>query len=77
VRAVRETSSLPIAVGFGISLPEQARRNRGVADGVVVGGALVRLIEEHAASPGLEERVAVLPGYEGGAGNVSACGRGS
>jgi len=57
VRAARDASRLPIAVGFGISRPEQARRIAEFADGVVVGSALVRLIEEHAASPGLEERV--------------------
>ncbi len=57
VRAARDASSLPIAVGFGISRPEQARAIAVFADGVVVGSALVRLIEEHAASPDLEERV--------------------
>ncbi len=57
VRAARDASRLPIAVGFGISRPEQARRIADFADGVVVGSALVRLIEEHAASAGLEERV--------------------
>lgn len=38
--------SLPLAVGFGISTPEQARAVAGLADGVVVGSALVRVIEE-------------------------------
>jgi len=57
VRAARDASSLPIAVGFGISRAEQARAIAGFADGVVVGSALVRLIEEHAATSDLEERV--------------------
>jgi tryptophan synthase alpha chain len=57
VRAARDASSLPVAVGFGISRAEQAKTVAGFADGVVVGSALVRLIEEHAASPDLEERV--------------------
>jgi tryptophan synthase alpha chain len=57
VRAARDASSLPVAVGFGISRPEQARAIAVFADGVVVGSALVRLIEEHAASPDLVERV--------------------
>ena len=36
---------LPVAVGFGISTPEQARAVAGIADGVVVGSALVDRIE--------------------------------
>ncbi len=57
VRAARRASSLPIAVGFGISRPEQARAIAEYADGIVVGSALVRLIEENAASPDLERRI--------------------
>lgn len=38
---VRAASPLPLAVGFGISTPEQAARVAGMADGVVVGSALV------------------------------------
>jgi tryptophan synthase alpha chain len=45
VTAIRELASLPIAVGFGISTPEQAARVGAVADGVVVGSALVRALE--------------------------------
>lgn len=41
IQALREAVSLPIAVGFGISTPEQAARVGGVADGVVVGSALI------------------------------------
>ncbi len=39
---VKKASQLPIAVGFGISTPEQVRTVCGLADGVVVGSALVR-----------------------------------
>ena len=41
VARVRAASSLPLAVGFGISTPGQARTVAGLADGVVVGSALV------------------------------------
>jgi tryptophan synthase alpha chain len=57
VRAARQVSSLPIAVGFGISRPEQVRSIATFADGVVVGSALMALIEENAAGPDLEERI--------------------
>ncbi|HZD05220.1 MAG TPA: tryptophan synthase subunit alpha [Longimicrobiales bacterium] len=45
VRALRPRVDLPIAVGFGISTPAQARTVASVADGVVVGSALVRVLE--------------------------------
>ena len=45
VRAVRAAVTLPVAVGFGISTPEQAGVVARIADGVVVGSALVRALE--------------------------------
>jgi len=53
VQRLRATCRLPIGVGFGISSPEQAGRVAGFADAVVVGSALVRLIEEHHEDPQL------------------------
>ena len=49
--------SLPLAVGFGISTPEQARAVGKVADGVVVGSALVRIVEENGRSANLIQSV--------------------
>ena len=50
VRRVRAETDKPLAVGFGISTPEQARQVASLADGVIVGSALVRLAaEEHRA----------------------------
>ncbi|MCM2359263.1 MAG: tryptophan synthase subunit alpha [Geobacteraceae bacterium] len=46
VAEIREKSPLPVAVGFGISDPVQAARVASVADGVVVGSAIVKLFEE-------------------------------
>ena len=46
VEGLREMVGLPVAVGFGISTPEQAARVAGVADGVVVGSALVQRLED-------------------------------
>lgn len=45
IARTRKASRLPLAVGFGISGPEQAREVGRLADGVIVGSALVRAIE--------------------------------
>ncbi len=42
VTRVKANTDLPVAVGFGVSTPEQARSVAGIADGVVVGSALVK-----------------------------------
>jgi tryptophan synthase alpha chain len=46
VRRLREATSLPVCVGFGVSRPEQAARVAAIADGVVVGSAIVRAAGE-------------------------------
>ena len=46
VRALGEVVELPVAVGFGISTPEQSVLVSRVADGVVVGSALIRALDE-------------------------------
>jgi tryptophan synthase alpha chain len=50
VKTVRKKVSLPVAVGFGISSPEQVAEVADVADGVVVGSHLVRMVEDAATS---------------------------
>jgi tryptophan synthase alpha chain len=42
---LRKQTELPLCVGFGVSRPEQVRMVREVADGVIVGSAIVRLLE--------------------------------
>jgi tryptophan synthase alpha chain len=59
VREIRTAVGLPVAVGFGISTPEQARAVRRVAEGVVVGSALIKAIDEKGAE-GAAEFVAGL-----------------
>ena len=44
VKLVRENTSIPCAVGFGISTPEQAKKMADLSDGAIVGSAIVRLI---------------------------------
>ena len=57
VDRVRAISSLPIAVGFGVSTPEHVAEIGRVAPGVVVGSAIMSLIEAHGAAADLEERL--------------------
>jgi len=51
--AVRRTAGVPVAVGFGISAPEQARALAGHADAVVVGSALVDALHRGGVAAGL------------------------
>lgn len=57
VRRMRELTNLPLAVGFGISTPEQVAEVSRIADGVVVGSAIVHCIEAHASSPKLSQEM--------------------
>lgn len=57
VAEIRRHTGLPIAVGFGISTPEQAAEVAGQSDAVVVGSAIVRRIAEHGDKPGLDAAV--------------------
>lgn len=50
LKSLRAQSNLPLAVGFGISSPEQVAGLAGVADGVIVGSAIVRKIAEAKSS---------------------------
>jgi tryptophan synthase alpha chain len=54
---IRVHTDLPIAVGFGISTPEQARAVAASAEAVVVGSAIVNRIAEHAGKTDLVQRV--------------------
>ena len=53
VRALRLVTTKPVCVGFGIGRPEQAAAVGRLADGVAVGSAIVRLVEEHGGAPTL------------------------
>ncbi len=57
---IRAHSPLPVAVGFGISNPEQARLVASHAEAIVVGSAVVNQIAEHGKSPELVTRVAAF-----------------
>lgn len=47
VSVARQNTSIPCAIGFGISTPEQAGQMAGLADGVIVGSAIVKLLAQY------------------------------
>jgi tryptophan synthase alpha chain len=57
VSVLRSVSPVPVAVGFGVATPDDARAVARIADAVVVGSALVKVIAEHGASTRLLDEV--------------------
>ena len=57
VLALQKKAGKPVAVGFGIATPDDARQIAAFSDGVIVGSALVRKIEELQHSPDLIHEV--------------------
>ncbi|WP_295253148.1 tryptophan synthase subunit alpha [uncultured Catenibacterium sp.] len=47
VDLVREVTDVPVAVGFGISTPEQAKKMASQSDGAIVGSAIIKIIEKY------------------------------
>ena len=47
VQVVRQNSKTPCAIGFGISTPEQAHKMAAIADGAIVGSAIIKLLEKY------------------------------
>jgi tryptophan synthase alpha chain len=77
IEAIRRTTSLPVVVGFGVSNPEQARQVAGLAEGVVVGSAIVKRIAQYRGEPEMAELVAEFVRPMAAAakgGGISDCG---
>ncbi len=55
VAKIRRVAHVPIAVGFGIATPQEAAKVAAIADGVIVGSAVVRQIAEHQHDPRMPE----------------------
>lgn len=47
VKTIKSVSDVPVAIGFGINTPEQAKKYSQIADGVIVGSAIVKIIEQY------------------------------
>ena len=52
VTAIRDVTAVPVAIGFGIHTPAQAAQMARVADGVIVGSAIVKIIAEYGSEAG-------------------------
>ena len=57
VAEIRELTNTPICVGFGITTPEQAAKVASYADGVIVGSAIVRTVQDHADDPNVTQKL--------------------
>ena len=58
VQKIRKVTSLPVAVGFGVATPEDAAKVAAIADGVIVGSAIVKQIAAHQQKPEMVKHVA-------------------
>ena len=51
LQVIRENTDLPCAIGFGIATPDQARQMAALADGAIVGSAIVKKMAAHGRGP--------------------------
>ncbi|MGB2706032.1 MAG: tryptophan synthase subunit alpha [Candidatus Omnitrophota bacterium] len=58
VRSLKRITKKPVCVGFGISRPEQARKISRLADGIIVGSAVIKVIEKNIGRKDLRKSVA-------------------
>jgi len=57
LRIIKGITDKPVCVGFGVSQPEQVRKIKKLADGVIIGSAIVRKIRDNIGKPQLVKRV--------------------
>lgn len=57
IRSIKQSTALPVAIGFGIKTPEDVRKFAQIGDAVVVGSALVQTIADHGQAPDLAEKM--------------------
>ena len=58
VEKIKKVTNVPVAVGFGIATPEDAAKVAAIADGVIVGSAIVKKISAHQEKPDMVKQVA-------------------
>ena len=59
VKVIRANTDTPVAIGFGISTPEQAAKMAGISDGAIVGSAIIKILAQYGrdAAPHVGEYV--------------------
>ena len=62
VDQIRRFSQLPVGIGFGISKPEHIREVGRYADAVIVGSAIIKVMEASMGKPDMLDRVAEFVG---------------
>ena len=60
VEKIRKVTNVPVAVGFGVATPEDAAKVAAIADGVIVGSAIVKQIATHHQKPDMVKHVATF-----------------
>jgi len=70
IRKIKSITAKPVCVGFGVSTPEQVRTICRVADGVIVGSAIVREIKEQRGNSDLVKKVGALVTFLKGKGKA-------
>jgi len=60
VLALKRITKKPVCVGFGVSNPAQAKKISRLADGVIVGSAIIKVIEKNSRKPDLHKKVALF-----------------
>lgn len=63
LRWLRQETDLPLAVGFGISQPQHVEPLRGLADGAIVGSAIVRQLEQASGPDGVDAAIHAIGEY--------------
>jgi tryptophan synthase alpha chain len=62
VEKIRKATKTPVAVGFGVSTPEDAKKVAAIADGVIVGSAIVKQIAANQQKPDMITTVGAFVG---------------
>jgi tryptophan synthase alpha chain len=60
VEKIKKVTKVPVAVGFGVATPDDAAKVAAIADGVIVGSAIVKQIAAHQQKPDMVKQVAVF-----------------
>ncbi|MBU1872029.1 MAG: tryptophan synthase subunit alpha [Candidatus Omnitrophica bacterium] len=57
LKIIKKHTDKPVCVGFGVSTPEHVKQVFSIVDGVVVGSAIIKKIQDNAGSPGLVKKI--------------------